>query len=175
MGKTVSKERKSVRRKNSTDIFSNKVANVLGDLSLSQKEREQALRKVYYEEAVRYRENAKNNLKKAKADNDGNYEDKKYVRTACGVAYSGLLIVLDCLFLLNGIEITEGTKKDIVFYKYNLNNKVHTNRNLGGNFDSAYEILHLWGYYDGITRSSVVKDGFKLLDMFIELINPNKS
>ncbi|MDR0603949.1 MAG: DUF5618 family protein [Bacteroidales bacterium] len=174
MGKTVSKGRKNVRQKSTRDVFSTKVMNILGDLSLDKKEKEQKLRKVYYDEAVRYRENARNNLKKAQADNDGYYEDKKYVRTACGVAYSGLLIVLDCLFLLNGIEIKKGTKKDIVFYKYNLNNKVHTNSNLGGNFDSAYEILHLWGYYDGITDSVVVKRGFKELDMFIELINPNK-
>ncbi|MDR1181450.1 MAG: DUF5618 family protein [Bacteroidales bacterium] len=27
--------------------------------------------------------------------------------------------------------------------------------------NSAYDILHLWGYYDGITRSSVVIMGFK--------------
>jgi hypothetical protein len=175
MEKTVSKERKNVRQKSSTDIFSNKVTNVLGDLSLSQKERQQALRKVYYDEAIRYRENAKKYLEKLKVNNKGHYEDKKYVRTACGVAYSGLLTALDCLFVLNGIEINGETKKDIIFYRYNLNNKVHTNNKLGSDLDSAYEILHIWGYYDGITDSVVVKRGFKELDMFIELINPNQA
>ncbi|MDR0603411.1 MAG: DUF5618 family protein [Bacteroidales bacterium] len=174
MGNTVDKSRKNIRQKSSSDIFSTKVMGILGD-SLTDKERKKKLREVYYAEAVRYKENAKKYLGKAKVDNKGHYEDKKYVRTACGVAYSGLLIALDCLFILNGIEINGETKKDIVFYKYNLNNRVHTNRKLGGNFDSAYEILHLLGYYNGITSSSIVKEGFKELDMFIELINPNKA
>ncbi|MDR0602715.1 MAG: DUF5618 family protein [Bacteroidales bacterium] len=169
---TVDKSRKSVRQKSNVDVFSNKVSNILDDLTLSQKERQQALRKVYYDEAVRYRENAKKYLEKVKINNKGHYEDKKYVRTACGVAYSGLLIALDCYLILKGVEVMERTKKDIHFYRANLNKQ---NRKLGSDLDNAYEILHLWGYYDGITSSSTVKDGFKELDMFIELINPNKS
>ncbi|MDR0602716.1 MAG: DUF5618 family protein [Bacteroidales bacterium] len=169
---TVDKSRESLRKKSNIDVFSNKVSNILDDLTLSQKERQQALRKVYYEEAVRYRENAKKYLENTKVNNNGYYEDKKYIRTACGVAYSGLLIALDCYLILKGVEVIERTKKDIHFYRANLNKQ---NRKLGDNLDNAYDILHRWGYYDGIGDSVIVKRGFKELDMFIELINPNKS
>ncbi|MDR0603478.1 MAG: DUF5618 family protein [Bacteroidales bacterium] len=172
MGNTVDKGRKNIRQKSNTDVFSDKVSNILDDLTLSQKERQKMLCKVYYDEAVRYRENAKKNLENAKVNNDGYYEDKKYVRTACGLAYSGLLIALDCYLILKGVEVMERTKKDIIFYRSNLSKQ---NKKLGRNLDSAYELLHILGYYDGITRSSVVKDGFKELDVFIELINPNKN
>jgi len=39
--------------------------------------------------------------------------------------------------------------------------------------NSAYEILHLWGYYDGITDVSMVKRGFDLAYVIIEKIKPS--
>jgi hypothetical protein len=60
---------------------------------MSQQEQE-TLKETYYSEATRYMDNAKECLKKAKKEDDY-YHDKKYVKMACGAAYSGVLIALD--------------------------------------------------------------------------------
>jgi hypothetical protein len=50
-----------------------------------------------YKEAMRYIENAKNFLNTA--GKEGRYyNDIKYVKIACGTAYSGILLALDYLF-----------------------------------------------------------------------------
>ena len=38
--------------------------------------------------------------------------------------------------------------------------------------NSAYQVLHLWGYYDGIENVSVVKEGFGDAYKIIEKIKP---
>lgn len=53
-----------------------------------------------YKEAMRYVENANETLKLAGKDGKF-YIDQKYVRTACGTAYSGILVALDFLFDIN--------------------------------------------------------------------------
>ena len=48
------------------------------------------------EEAKRYIENAKNILQeKGEIDNDGYFSDKKYMKMAGHIAYSGILVALD--------------------------------------------------------------------------------
>ena len=44
----------------------------------------------YYSEAIRYMDNAKATLKSAGKEDDY-YNDDKYVKTACGTAYNGVL------------------------------------------------------------------------------------
>jgi hypothetical protein len=39
--------------------------------------------------------------------------------------------------------------------------------------NSAYEVLHLLGYYDGITDVSIVKRGFDTAYTLIEKIKPS--
>jgi hypothetical protein len=39
--------------------------------------------------------------------------------------------------------------------------------------NGAYKILHLYGYYDGITDAIVVKRGFDTADTIIEKIKPD--
>lgn len=151
--------------------FNMLVSSILDDLSLSVNEKQKKLCEVYYKEALRYRENAKKNLEKAKVDNFGYYQDIKYVRAACGIAYSGLLLALECYLTLKEVKVIENKRKSIDFYRNNMHNK---NKKLCNNLNNAYDILHRWGYYDGIVDSGIVKSGFRELDIFIELINPSK-
>jgi hypothetical protein len=88
---------------------------------------------------------------------------------ASGTAYNGLLIALDCYLILNGVEITDTTKKDIDFYRANLSKK---NKKLLGYLNSAYEVLHLLGYYDGITKNSILQEGLKDANFIISQIKP---
>jgi len=61
------------------------------------------LKQQYYSEAMRYMANAKDYLKNAKKENDF-FLDKKYVKTACGTAYSGVLVALDGFLQLKNIK-----------------------------------------------------------------------
>jgi len=130
---------------------------------------QEALKETYYSEATRYMENAKACLSKAKKE-DNYYKDQKYVKMACGTAYSGLLVALDCILMLKGIHKPTGKeRKSIEYYQSNI---TKIDKKILDALNSAYEILHLWGYYDGITKASVVKDGFDEAYKIIEKIKP---
>jgi len=130
---------------------------------------QQSLKERYYNDAIRYMDNAKECLQKAKKE-DNYYNDPKYVKMACGTAYSGMLAALDCFLLLKGIDKPKGKeRKSIEYYQSNI---TKIDKKMLNNLNSAYEILHLWGYYDGITKVSVVKDGFDEAYKIITKIKP---
>ena len=135
-------------------------------MSISEQE---ALKETYYNEANRYMDNAKEYLKKAKKE-DNYYHDQKYVRMACGTAYSGLLVALDCFLLLKGISKPKGKlRKSIEYYQSSI---AKIDKKMLDYLNSAYEVLHLWGYYDGITKATVVKEGFDEAYKIINKIKP---
>ena len=122
----------------------------------------------YYSEAMRYMDNAKDYLKNARKENDF-FLDKKYVKTACGTAYSGLLVALDGFLQLKNIKPKGKERKSIEFYQRNITG---IDKKMLNTLNSAYEILHLWGYYDGITSAKVVKEGFNYAFALINQIKP---
>ena len=126
-------------------------------------------RERYYNEAIRYMDNAKEFLKNAKKD-DNIYRDTKYVRTACGTAYSGLLIALDGLLMLKGADKPSKKQRKSVEYYQSIITKI--DKKMLDNFNIAYKILHLSGYYDGIESVSVIKEGFDTAYKLIEKIKP---
>jgi len=130
---------------------------------------QQSLKEKYYGEATRYMNNAKEYLKSAKKE--GNiYRDPKYVSTACGTAYKGVLIALDCFLILKGIHKPKGKeRKSIEYYQNNLGK---IDRKMLDNLNITYKILHLSGYYDGIEDAIVIKRGFNFADTIIEKIKP---
>ena len=138
---------------------------------MSIQEQEQTKEK-YYREAVRYMDNAREYLKSAKKE-DNFYHDKKYVKTACGTAYNGLLVALDGFLILKGIHKPTGKeRKSIEYYQRNL---AKIDRKMLDTLNSAYEILHLWGYYDGITDAGTVKRGFDFAYALIDKIKPSEN
>jgi len=130
---------------------------------------QQELKEKYYGEAMRYMDNAREYLKNAKKE-DNIYRDPKYVRTACGTAYNGVLIAMDGFLILKGIKKpTKKDRKSIEFYQSNLGK---LDGKMLDNLNIVYKILHLFGYYDGIEDAIVVKRGFDLADTLIEKIKP---
>ena len=125
------------------------------------------IRTTYYNEAIRYMENARETLKKA-GKQDRFYVDEKYVKTACGIAYNGVLKALDGYLLLKGIEKKKG-RKDIEYYQDAI---AIIDKKLLNYINSAYMILHLHGYYDGIRDARVISEGFNLAFSIIERIKP---
>jgi hypothetical protein len=103
------------------------------------------IKTAYYNEAMRYMQNATDTLKKA-GKYDLMYNDSKYVKTACGIAYNGVLMALDGYFKLKEINLPKG-KKSIEYYRDNL---AKIDRKLMNYLNNAYEILHISGYYEGL-------------------------
>ncbi|MBM2813432.1 MAG: hypothetical protein HW421_194 [Ignavibacteria bacterium] len=108
-----------------------------------------------YQEAMRYIENAEETLKKAGKDGKF-YIDEKYVKSACGIAYLGILKALDFLFDIKQIPKKRG-KKSIEYYQGNLSN---LDKKLLNYLNSAYNVLHLEGYYRGENNVKVIEAGF---------------
>ena len=119
-----------------------------------------------YKEAMRYIENARETLKLAGKDGKF-YADEKYVRTASGTAYSGTLIALDCLFDVKNMPKRRG-RKSIDYYQDNLGK---IDKKLLKHLNNAYLILHLNGYYEGLTNIKAIDGG---LDEAISLIDSIK-
>ena len=120
-----------------------------------------------YKEAYRYIDNARETLKLAGID-DKFYIDKKYVQTACGVAYLGMLKALDFLFDIKKVPKKRG-RKAIDYYRENLSK---IDRRLLNHLNSGYNLLHLDGYYDGVNNIKVIELGFDDAISIISALKP---
>lgn len=153
-------------------MFISSVLNTFAALTYNENsmstEEQQVIKQESYSEAIRYMENAKETLKKAGKE-DHYYKDSKYVKTACGTAYNGLLIALDAYLSLNGIEKTK-KRKSIEYYCKHLGK---LDRKMLRQVNNAYTILHLYGYYDGILDVHVVKSGLEDAFRIIDKIKPD--
>jgi hypothetical protein len=121
-----------------------------------------------YAEAIRYMDNAKDTLRKAEKQDDGYYVDAKYVRSACGIAYLGVLLAVDAWLALKGVSLS-GKKKSIDLYEQTV---AQMDKKMLVRLKSAYSALHLSGYYHGDTRVSIVRSGFDAAYEIIEKIKP---
>jgi hypothetical protein len=126
-----------------------------------------AIKEEYYNEAMRYMANAVETIKKAGKDGR-QYVDEKYVKTACGTAYNGVRKALDGYFILKGVERKKG-RKSIEWYEINA---AKIDRKLNTEVKNVYEILHLSGYYDGLTNVKAIEAGFEVANAIIERIKP---
>ncbi|MCL2845438.1 MAG: DUF5618 family protein [Chitinivibrionia bacterium] len=123
-----------------------------------------------YAEAIRYMDNAKEALQKARKEDHGYYKDKKYVRTACGVAYLGVLVALDAWFEMKGVQNPKkNNRKSIDFYKKHVS---QFDKKMADYFDTVYDVLHLYGYYDGTKNVKTIQSGFDVAYEIIEKIKP---
>ena len=131
---------------------------------------QQDVREKYFSEAVRYMDNAKEYLKNAQKAGSY-YHDVKYVKTACGTAYCGVLVALDGFLILKGIgKPTKKPRKSIEYYQENLGK---LDKKMLNTLNSAYKILHLSGYYDGIENVNIIKTGFDEAYKIIDKIKPH--
>jgi hypothetical protein len=130
-------------------------------------EEQQELKQKSYAEAMRYMNNAKETLQKAKKE-DNYYADRKYVRTACGTAYNGVLLALDAYLMLKDVELPKKRRRSIEFYMQHISK---IDGKMQRFLHSAYNILHLDGYYEGVLNARAIHAGF---DDAYEIINKIK-
>ena len=120
-----------------------------------------------YLEAMRYIDNAKSQLKQSGKEGYF-YSDDKYVKTACGTAYSGALKALDFFFDIRKVEKQRG-RKSIEYYRTILGKM---DNKLLKHLNTAYNVLHLDGYYEGITDIKVIDAGFENAIAIVNILKP---
>jgi len=122
-------------------------------------------------EAIRYLENAREILRKSKVE-DNIYTDIKYVKSACGIAYLGVLRAIDEYLLSKGLLRKELPKKveeyEKAIKKYL---SVHDGKLLR-QFQGLYDELHIGGHYRGILHHvGALGDILKAAEDFIQKVN----
>jgi len=125
------------------------------------------IRTKYYNEAIRYMDNAKEVLKKAGKDDDY-YSDDKYVKMATGTAYNAVLKALDGYFILKEVKpVKKGSRANRQYYEKNL---TALDKKLLKYFETVYRVLHLEGYYEGETYVPTIQSGMLAAYQIIEKI-----
>jgi len=121
-------------------------------------------------EAMRYMANAKETLKRAEKRDDRLYMDEKYVRSACGIAYLGVLVALDAWLTLKGVDIPK--KRNHTNIDFYLSNIGKLDMKMLGHVNSVYNVLHLDGYYRKETSVKIIEGGFDAAYYIIDKIKP---
>jgi len=122
-----------------------------------------------YALAMRYIANAEETLKKAGKEGK-HFKDAKYVSSASGIAYKGVLVALDAWLGLKQVEFPkEKKRKTIEFYNFELAKR---DKKLLRDLNIAYNTLHLSGYCDGNLSSGAIKDGFEAAYSIVNRIKP---
>jgi hypothetical protein len=122
------------------------------------------------EKPERYLANAKETLSRAGIE-DNRYIDIKYVKSACGIAYLGVLKAIDDYLLKRGVENNKLPRKVEEYQKALKKYSVH-NGKLLGQFNALYHELHIAGYYHGdLQHVGVVKETLRLAKEFVHKLN----
>jgi hypothetical protein len=94
------------------------------------------------------------------------------VKSACGVAYLGVLRAIEDYLLSKGLSKKELPKKVEEYMKALKKYASPYNGKLVKEFDALYDTLHIAGYYRGLLHStSVVKEALKAAQTFIEKLS----
>ncbi len=118
----------------------------------------------------RYLANAKETLAKAGIQ-DNRYIDVKYVKSACGIAYLGVLKAIDEYLVRHGVSKNELPKKVEEYQKSLKKYSIH-NGKLLVQFNDLYDELHIAGYYRGLLHStSAVKGALQLAKDFVSKLS----
>jgi hypothetical protein len=119
-------------------------------------------------DALRYIENAKEILSRSDIV-DGGYADEKYIKSACGVAYLGVLKAIDQYLLKKGVPPKSLPKKVEEYQKALRKYALPQNGKLLKAFSDIYNELHIAGYYRGFLYSvDVVNAALKRAEGFIK-------
>lgn len=114
----------------------------------------------------RYLANAKETLAKAGIE-DNRYVDIKYVKSACGIAYLGVLKAIDEYLLSHGVNKSDLPQKAEEYQKALKKYSAHNGKTLR-QFNDLYDELHIAGYYRGMLHSvNIVKGTIKNAQDFI--------
>jgi hypothetical protein len=120
----------------------------------------------YYDQALRYIKKAEAELKKSGKDEDGKYyTTKKYVKSAGGIGYAGILEATKQYIVLNGIAINDDTdEKEIKVALAKLNPKAVEP------FNHFYSYLYFSVHLYCNSNVAMLSEVFKEAKEFIALL-----
>ncbi|PGH39771.1 MAG: hypothetical protein CRN43_07100 [Candidatus Nephrothrix sp. EaCA] len=124
-----------------------------------------------YLEAVRYMENAKDMLKNKACKVNGVYQDKKYVRMACAIAYLAALLATETYLACKGKPIPnrKDRRNNIDDYKREL---AKADRKMLSHLHGVWNSLHCDGYYEGVATAKGIQIGMECAECLINAIRP---
>jgi hypothetical protein len=133
-------------------------------------EDQEIIKQEAYAEAMCHVQKARKILQKTGKEDDF-YHSRKYVRAACGVAYSGVLIALDAWLKLKNIPAPAPDAKhiSIAYYRKNIG---QMDVRLLDDVNGAYDTLYLAGHCYGNSIVPVIQDGFDAALDIIDRIKP---
>ncbi len=133
--------------------------------------------------ARRYLQNAREELKKAGLIKETNtYRDYKYVSSASGLAFRGVLEALKALFLDRGVfrnssEMNRKLKRHDMYFR--------TLKGLSGLgkdrdilmylLEDVYDILHIGGYYRELRDKKAIDSGLEKAERIIRIVEKHIS
>ncbi|MEW5767917.1 MAG: DUF5618 family protein [bacterium] len=121
-----------------------------------------------FTEAKRYFKNAKETLSKTEIEY-GRYKDKKYVKEASAMAYLSALSAIDGYLLSTGIA-KDKLPTSIEEYTKSIKKIPHDGK-LRAALNTAYENLHILGYYRGGVDIDMIKSGFQKAKLIIDTLS----
>jgi len=113
----------------------------------------------YYREAYRYYEDARERLRETSVIHN-RYQDPKVVSEACGTCYLAVLLALDGYLLTRGVS-PSNLPKTTTEYWSSIKERLAHNGKIQDAFNTAWEELHVAGYYRGFSSVGMIKDGFQ--------------
>ncbi|MBI4721463.1 MAG: DUF5618 family protein [Candidatus Stahlbacteria bacterium] len=120
-------------------------------------------------EAYRYYNNGLDRLKDAKIEYK-RYMDKKPVREASAIIYLASLVAIDGYLVSRGVE-RRALPRSIEGYWEALNKHMVHDGKIKSALDTAYENLHILGYYRGAISVKVIKEGTDSAKLIIDKIS----
>src|SRR6218665_3062384 len=125
-----------------------------------------------YKKALRRMNNAKEILSAKVSKEDDvyyRYQDAKYVKKACKVAYNAALIALKAYLEMKGKTVNG--KPDLVNlndYRWVLNDDT----GMFNDYNNAWNVLYCAGYHNGNLNSYMIASGMESGDAIINAIRP---
>ncbi len=119
------------------------------------------------EEAKLYLKNAREILSKVPIEY-GRYKDTKKVKEASAIAYLSALRAIDSYLLSRGYTSDKLPSSIEEYFK--VIKKIPRNGKLVAYLNTAYENLHILGYYRGGVNVDMIKAGIKAVEEIIKML-----
>lgn len=126
----------------------------------------------FYREALRYYENARKRLRDTRVLHN-RYQDPKIVSEACGTCYLAVLLALDGYLLTRGVS-PAALPKTTTKYWASIKKRLAHNGRIQDAFNTAWDNLHVGGYYRGFSGVGLVKEGFKNAKWILDTLSKVK-
>ena len=126
----------------------------------------------FYKESYRYYENARERLRETSVLHN-RYQDPKIVSEACGTCYLSVLLALDGYLLSRGASPLILPKTTTEYWSAIKKMLVH-NGKIQDAFNTAWEDLHVAGYYRGHSGTETIKEGFQNAKVILETLSKLK-